>query len=306
MTDFAVRSDIDLTGCEREPIHIPQSIQPHGFLLLADPQGLAVEKGAGDIETLSGQANWLGAPVSTVLGDLIGRRLRDMASSQTEGFAGRWRAANRLEYDVVAHYAAPGPNASQTKGSLAPRRMIIEVEQSSQQARLGVELIARLDQAGAAFEKTGTIQTLCERAAEAFRALTGFDRVMIYRFLDDEAGQVVAESLSVGAASFLNHHFPASDIPRQARALYLRNPVRVIPDSRYVAQPLRPLKPGAEPLDMSDCALRSVSPVHLQYLSNMGVRASASVSIIVDDVLWGLVACHSSAPQLLAYELRIA
>ncbi|HEY0927812.1 histidine kinase dimerization/phosphoacceptor domain -containing protein, partial [Brevundimonas sp.] len=92
-------------------------------------------------------------------------------------------------------------------------------------------------------------------------------------------------------------------IPRQARALYLRNPVRVIPDSHYQPQPLQPTAPG-RPLDMSDCSLRSVSPVHLQYLRNMGVRASASVSIIVDGELWGLVACHSARPQLLPVELR--
>ena len=128
---------------------------------------------------------------------------------------------------------------------------------------------------------------------------------MIYRFQDDEAGQVVAESRAEGTGSFLNHHFPATDIPRQARALYLRNPVRVIPDSRYTPQPLRPVQQGEVPLDMSDAGLRSVSPIHLQYLRNMDVRASASVSIIVDDALWGLVACHNASPKLLPYELRV-
>jgi len=300
MTDFAVRSDIDLTGCDRESIHVPQAIQPHGFLLILDPQSLTAEQGAGPIEDLTGQTTWIGQPVGALLGDVLARRLRDMAAMEEQGFAGRWRATNRLEYDVVVHYA-PGP-----PGARAFQRMVVEVEQSSQQARLGVELIARLDAAGAALERAGTVQAVCERAADAFRKLTGFDRIMIYRFLDDEAGQVVAESLAVGIDSFLNHHFPASDIPRQARALYLRNPVRVIPDSRYRPQPLRPVEPGEPPLDMSDCGLRSVSPIHLQYLQNMGVRASASVSIIVDDVLWGLVACHSSAPHLLPYELRVA
>ncbi|WP_292069560.1 histidine kinase dimerization/phosphoacceptor domain -containing protein, partial [Brevundimonas sp. UBA7534] len=162
------------------------------------------------------------------------------------------------------------------------------------------------DAAGADMERAATLQGVCEQAAEAFRKLTGFDRIMIYRFLDDEAGQVLAEARDSSAASFLNHHFPATDIPRQARALYLRNPVRVIPDSHYTPQPLRPLDPDEPPLDMSDAGLRSVSPVHLQYLRNMGVRASASVSIIVDDALWGLVACHSAAPQLMPYEIRVA
>jgi light-regulated signal transduction histidine kinase (bacteriophytochrome) len=300
MTDSAVLPRIDLTDCDREPIHIPQAIQPHGFLLVLDPDSLVVAKGAGQIETLTGREAWLDQPVADLLGTTIARRLQDMVQAEDSGFAGRWRASNRLEYDVVVHrVAVPGPIGR-------PTLLVIEVEQSSQQTRSGVELIARLDAAGAAMERAGTTQAVCEQAAEAFRALTGFDRIMIYRFLEDEAGQVVAEARAHGADSFLNHHFPATDIPRQARALYLRNPVRVIPDSHYAPQPLRPVEPGEPPLDMSDAGLRSVSPIHLQYLRNMGVRASASVSIIVDDALWGLVACHSAAPQLLPYEIRVA
>ncbi|NBB63006.1 GAF domain-containing protein [Pseudomonas sp. ODNR1LW] len=300
MTESVALHDIDLTDCDREPIHAPQALQPHGLLLVVDPATLTIEQGAGTIETLTGRTTWINEPVSAVLGDLIGRRLREMTRTSETGFVGRWRATNRLEYDVVIHHAR------QDAGADHQDRLLVEVEQSSQQARLGVELIARIDAAGASLERAATVQSVCERAAETFRSLTGFERVMVYRFLDDEAGQVVAEARAAGASSFLNHHFPATDIPRQARALYLRNPVRVIPDSRYTPQPLRPLAPEAAPLDMSDCALRAVSPIHLQYLENMGVRASASVSIIVDGALWGLIACHSSTPQLLPYELRVA
>ncbi|KAK0344223.1 hypothetical protein LTR94_015240 [Friedmanniomyces endolithicus] len=304
MTDYDVRAQVALNDCDREPIHIPQAIQGHGLLLVLNPDALTLEQGAGAIEDLTGQTRWIGLPIADLLGEVVGRRLRDMAAIREAGFAGRWRAANRLEYDVVVYYA-PAAKAAGTEAASA-LRMVVEVEQSSQQARLGVELITRLDTAGAALERSATVQGVCERAADAFRSLTGFERVMIYRFLDDEAGQVVAESRAGEATSFLNHHFPATDIPRQARALYLRNPVRVIPDTRYTPQPLRPLHPGEPPLDMSDSGLRSVSPIHIQYLHNMGVRASASVSIIVDDVLWGLVACHSSTPLLLSYELRVA
>lgn len=300
MTVSTLDDGVDLTDCDREPIHAPQAIQPHGLLLVLNTATLTVEKGAGFIEDLTGKTTWLDQPVARLLGDVLGNRLDDMARTAETGFAGRWRAVNRLEYDVVVHYArGPAPDDQED-------RMIVEVEQSSQQARLGVELIARIDAAGASLERAVSVQTVCERAAEAFRSLTGFERVMVYRFLDDEAGQVVAESRATGSASFLNHHFPATDIPRQARALYLRNPVRVIPDSRYTPQPLRPVAAGEPPLDMSDCGLRAVSPVHVQYLKNMGVRASASVSIIVDDALWGLIACHSATPQLLPYELRVA
>jgi chemotaxis family two-component system sensor kinase Cph1 len=167
-------------------------------------------------------------------------------------------------------------------------------------------LLGQLEAAGAAFERAPNLKTLCERAAVEFRRLTGFDRVMIYRFQDDDAGAVLAEDVVEGMPSFLNHHFPGSDIPAQARALYVRNLVRVIPDVSYRPAPLEPAWTGPQPLDMSDCALRSVSPVHMQYLRNMGVGASASISIVKDGLLWGLIACHHGTSKLLPYDVRAA
>lgn len=282
--------DLDLTGCDREPIHIPGAVQPHGFLLVLD-EGLTVLQGAGEIEATTRRRDWLGQPVGHLLGPELNDRLAAMQAADDAGFAGRWVSPDRLTYDVTSHRAGD--------------RRVVEVEQSSQEAFLGIELLARLDAAGTALERAPTVKALCERAADEFRRLTGFDRVMIYSFLDDDAGVVLAEARSPEAPSFLNHHFPASDIPKQARALYVRNTVRVIPDVRYEPQPLRPPLDGAT-LDMSDCALRSVSPIHLQYMRNMDVRASASISIVMDGVLWGLVACHNLTPKLLPYELRVA
>ena len=281
---------VDTTDCDREPIHIPEAIQPHGLLFVVEPRTLMVTREAGRMGGITRRDTWIDQSIDGLLGQPVAERIRAVAEVGKEGFAGRWRGANGLDYDVIVR-----PMAT---------TLVIEVEQSSQSAQLGVELISRLDAAGAALERATTVRDVCESAAEAFRGLTGFDRIMIYRFLEDEAGQVVAEARSPELESFQNHHFPASDIPRQARALYVRNPVRVIPDSHYRPEPVTP--PGQAPLDMSDCGLRSVSPVHLQYLRNMGVRASASVSIIIDGELWGLVACHGSRPQLLPYELRMA
>jgi light-regulated signal transduction histidine kinase (bacteriophytochrome) len=291
LTDAQVLIEPLLNDCDREPIHVPQAIQPHGFLLALERQSLLAAEGAGDIEGLTGVQAWQDQPVDLVLGDGLGRKLREMIRGGETGFVDRWRGINRIDYDVIMHHVGD--------------RTVVEVEQSSQAARLGIELVGRLDTAGAALERAASVQAVCEVAAEAFRKLTGFDRIMIYRFLDDDAGHVVAEAREETSSSFLNHHFPATDIPRQARALYVRNPVRVIPDAAYAPQPLRGGE-GRPPLDMSDCGLRSVSPIHLQYLKNMGVRASASVSIVVDDALWGLIACHNERPKLLPYELRVA
>src|SRR5690606_15847397 len=167
---------LDLTDCDREPIHIPEAIQLHG-LLFVFKDGQVVRE-AGRLTTITGRETWLGHTVDVVLGSGVAERLR----RTPEGFVGRWRGANGLDYDVVAR-----PNA---------QGLIVEVEQSSQGAQPGVELISRLDAAGARLERAPTVRAVCERAAEAFRDLIGFDRIMIYRFLDDGAGQVIAESRS--------------------------------------------------------------------------------------------------------------
>ncbi len=281
---------LDPTGCDREPIHIPEAVQAHGLLFVVDPDSLEVRREAGRLQDVTGRDSWLGRPLGELLAQERVARLREVIGAAREGYAGRWRGADGLDYDVV--------------GRGGPAGLVVEIEQSSAADHPAVELIGRIDAAGASLERADSLARVCERAAEAFRDLTGFDRVMIYRFLDDAAGQVIAESCAPGMDSFRNHRFPGTDIPRQARALYVRNPVRVIPNSDYRPQPLRPAAP--EPLDMSDCALRSVSPVHLKYLRNMSVGASASMSIIVDGELWGLVACHSPQPRLLPYELRMA
>lgn len=288
MTDAAV----DLENCARELIHAPEAVQSHGFLMLVDRRDLTVARAAGDIETLTGIEDWLGRPLSDVLGDPVAQALRVMAATGETGHAARWRARSGLLYDVTTH--------------LSDDCQIVEVEPGGQEAFQGVDILRRLDRAGAAFERAVGVNALAEIAAREFRQLIGFDRIMIYRFLDDEAGVVIAEDGAPELPSYMNHHFPGADIPRQARALYVRNLVRVIPDVRYTPRPLRPSAPGDTPVDMSDCALRSVSPIHLRYLQNMQVGASASVSIVKDGQLWGLVACHSARPQLMTHEVRVA
>ncbi|HEX8440487.1 GAF domain-containing sensor histidine kinase, partial [Archangium sp.] len=149
---------------------------------------------------------------------------------------------------------------------------------------------------------------LLQAVADAVRSLTGFDRVMVYRFNAEWHGEVLAESLAQGVEGFLGRHFPASDIPAQARALYVRNTLRLISDARARPAPLVPavLPSLGRPLDLSGAALRSVSPVHLEYLANMGVTASMSISLVKDGSLWGLITCHHSAPRHLSASTRQA
>lgn len=285
-------SSPDLTACDREPIHVPGAIQPHGLLLALDGDQNAVA-GAGDIQDVLGVGDWLGKSATELLGLEIVEAL-PAASAARSGAAciGVLRGPSGALFDVSA----------QRSGDLT----MVELEPAGPDgARLGV-VLGDLEAAASEFERASTVEQLCGFAAAEFRRLTGFDRVMIYQFLDDDSGSVVGEDRREGLRSFLNHRFPASDIPRQARALYLRNPIRVIPDVDYTPAPLQPATLGGEPIDLSDVALRSVSPIHLQYLRNMGVRASASVSIVKDGVLWGLVACHNETPLHIPFARRAA
>ncbi|MER2536349.1 MAG: histidine kinase dimerization/phosphoacceptor domain -containing protein [Rhizobiaceae bacterium] len=277
---------VDLTACDREPIHIPGSIQPHGVLLVVDPARHVITHGAGDVRSVLGVSEWLGADCAACLGDVAAARI-------ATGKAG-----------VLRHVAFPG-NAGPFDLSLhaSGNRIIVEIEPASSLADPG-GFLPRLETAADALEKATDLRQLSETAAAEFRHLTGYARVMVYRFLDDGSGVVLASDTRPGMEAFLNHHFPASDIPRQARALYVRNLVRVIPDIGYRPAPLVPALAADDALDMSDCILRSVSPIHLQYLKNMGVAASASVSIVKDGALWGLIACHNDEPLGIPLDAR--
>ena len=289
--DINTPAPIDLNSCDREAIHIPGSIQPHGMLLVADIETFHVRHVAGDVERRLGVTEWQDRPLAALIGDALGAQIAAVAGQAArDGFVGQLTAPPGEILDVSAHLSGP--------------YVIVELETAAI-VKLSASLVMDgLAAAAAGFERTTSLATLCTTAAVEFRRLTGFDRVMVYRFLDDGVGSVLAEDKRPDLHSFLNQHFPASDIPRQARALYLRNLSRVIPDITYQAAHLRPDWTSPEPLDMSDSSLRSVSPVHLQYLANMGIRASASFSIVKDGSLWGLIACHNETPRLLPYEVR--
>ncbi len=151
-----------------------------------------------------------------------------------------------------------------------------------------------------------SVQGLCDAAAEKVRRVAGYDRVMVYRFMADDSGWVVAESREPHLVPFLDLHHPAEDIPAQARALYLRNSLRLIAQIDYDPAPLQPpFNPrNGRPLDMSQATLRDVSPIHREYLRNMGVGASMSISIVIEGRLWGLIACHHYSPRVLPRHLR--
>jgi len=283
--------DVDLTDCDREPIHVPGSIQPHGLLLIADAASLRVAAGAGEIE-------------ERLAPDWVGRTLQDLLDQAADTAAAQARS---LSGSILALDPVRGRGETfDASLHLVGEYVLVELEPRPDISTAPGASLSRLDAISTAFERAPDLVALCQRAATAFRELTAFDRVMIYRFLDDGAGTVLAEDRDSALPSFLNHHFPASDVPKQARALYIRNRVRVISDVDYQPAPIRPIEAGLGQIDLSDSSLRSVSPIHIQYLKNMGVRASASISVVKDGQLWGLIACHNCTPKRITREARIA
>lgn len=287
------RPDTRLDACDREPIHIPGAIQPHGVLLVVEPGTEIVLGHAGPIERLLGFA---GSPIGHHLARLIGQPLAalapeiDLSLSDEPVYVGALRPGPPgIDLDILAHVSGG--------------RVLIEVEPALGDRPTASRLFARMRGAANRIRGCATVDTAFAAAAEEIREVTGFDRVLVYRFLADGSGEIVAEARDARMDSFLGARFPASDVPRQARALYLRNVIRVIPDAQYIPAALEGI---AADLDMSDCSLRSVSPIHLQYMANMGVRASMSVSLIRDGELWGLIACHHATPHLVPFETREA
>jgi len=289
----------DLTSCDREPIHAPGAIQPHGVMLVIDRTDLAIKQFAGDTQFLLGIERHRIAQLTlfSLFGDQdlppILERLRVAAGRVAPSIVlGLKTRAGSLPLDATIH----------ANGEVA----IVELEPSRHGKLAYGEAIAQAKNMIAALHQANEIEAFCKIAAAEVRAATGFDRVMVYQFLHDGSGKVLIEDKAEGIEAFLGLHYPASDIPRQARALYKRNWLRLVPNVNYTPASLEPAIRGGPALDMSDCALRSVSPDHLQYLRNMGVTASMSISIVIGDELWGLIACHHYTQRHVAADLRIA
>lgn len=289
------RHGVNLTNCDREPIQIPGSIQPHGCLLACDAYAnLVLRHSANTSGMLGCNADINGQKLHALLGDEAAHAIRNALARTKEAsrpalLFGVQLASGKV-FDISAHLF---------KGTA-----IIEFEAAGASVAEPVELARALI---AQLREIDQNAKLFRDAARFVRAVLGYDRVMIYKLDADGAGKVVAEAKRGDLESFMGQYFPASDIPQQARALYLRNPIRVICDAACKTVPLEPvLDLSGEPLDLSYAHLRSVSPIHCEYLTNMGVGASMSISVIVDGALWGLVACHHYAPRALPMGQRVA
>jgi light-regulated signal transduction histidine kinase (bacteriophytochrome) len=290
LADVPPAGDIQGAGLGAAP-----EIQPHAALLALEPGDLRIVRAGGDTQGLLGVAPYtlLGETASFIFSPDQVARLRNLAGP------GRLPPRKLLVFSTPGGPETPGIDAI-AYGSIGLLVLDIEPrrEPEPEDALALVQTMMRPVQLA---EST---QGVCEAIVAGMREATGFDRVMLYRFLPDGSGAVIAEARGEGVDSFLGLHYPETDIPKPARLLPRARHIRLIPNADYTAAPVLPA--GAEPLELSQSGIRSVSQVHRAYLAKMGVAASLSRPIVLQGKIWGLIACHHSTPRYLPHRLRAA
>ncbi|MEO7801530.1 MAG: ATP-binding protein [Ginsengibacter sp.] len=289
---------IDLSNCDKEPIHIPGKIQSHGFLFAVNDTDFVVthiSRNVSDVLSINGE-------------DFLDQPFADLENV----LSGKGNTANITQALTKIKDSADiiNPIKITIDGDLYnliishnEQKFLLEFEHSPAYAA-ELELQRVIGKSFSEIISGVNTSELLSRAAQHVKQLIGYDRVMIYQFNTDGHGEVIAEAKNDQIESLMNLHFPASDIPRQARELYKKQLTRIIADVNDNTADVISFE--TEPLDMSCSELRAVSPVHIQYLKNMHVQASFSISLMRGDHLWGLIACHSDTPKFIDYSSRQA
>lgn len=288
----------DLDACAREPIHIIGSIQAHGLLLAVSEPDLIVHHISANASEIVGRhpEEFLEHSVETLLG------ARQFLALRSRALAGDLLAANPIRMLLGSPARALDCIAHRHAGKLVLEFEPVHAGDSLKPINVAAHLQAPLTR----MERAPDFVRLAGIAAAEIRRLSGFERVMIYRFAANWEGDVIAEASAPSPVSYLNLRFPASDIPAQARRLYLLNTLRLIADVESLPVPVVPaVRRGNDgPLDLTYSILRSASATHIAYLRNMGVAATLTISIVVNGKLWGMIACHHGTPRRLDYETR--
>ncbi len=288
--------------CEKEPIHIPGAIQPFGVLLNVEPLHWIIRNASVNCQA------WFGIPAAGLVGRSFAEFIDAAQLQDLQQYLAQDNVRDRTPF--LVRLETPAPGGFQHCELMAHTHhdcLIIELEPYKETGVDALVFHRKIRESVQALQATGTVQQMCDEAVRRVQEITGFDRVMLYQFTEDWHGMVIAEVRAPHMDSFLGHHFPASDIPAQARAVFLQNWLRTIPDVDYTPAGLYP---GTDPhtgapLDLGKSMLRSVSPIHIEYLRNMHVGATLTVSLIDDGKLWGLIACHHATPRLLDSDSRL-
>ncbi|MGE1154897.1 ATP-binding protein [Pseudomonas kitaguniensis] len=302
-TDTAQALLAAIDNCAREPIRTPGSIQPQGFLLVIEEATMSIIQASANV------AEWVGIEVAELLGTAF-----DELVSHGSAFVDQ---LSELDEDQLQAFHVgdarilKGDKQGMLVAMMLHRNdgvLIAEFEPASDVAVGHGRLYPLIRSFISQMREDEGIDELCLRAVGFIKRITGYGRVNAYRFDAAGNGVVNAELADEGFDRYYGLCFPASDIPQQARDLYCANRIRIIADVDYTPSPIVPSEnpKTGQPLDLSYATLRSVSPVHLHYMRNMGTGASMSVSIVMDGKLWGLISCHNTLPRAVSFQSRTA
>lgn len=294
--DIVNRDLVNLTNCEQEPIHIPGSIQPHGFLVAMHIDSMIIDYCSANVYEFTGitHEQCLGKKFNEIFGADAERLFKEYLSKPLS-------AVNPpLELEVYGKAVLCTPYS-------VDHYYVAEFEPTDPDSPDVSAIYNQTIQFVSYMERSETLRELCAKVADQTRTITGYDRVMIYRFDKDYNGEVFAESKVDDIEPFLGLHYPHTDIPAQARQLYLTNLMRIIVDTHYTPVPIYTIDDATgKNLDLSRSYLRSVSPIHIQYLHNMGVGGTLTISLIHQGRLWGLITCHHYSAKYVSLYSRIA
>ncbi len=294
--DIVNRDLVNLTNCEHEPIHIPGSIQPHGFLIGIHPQSHLIDFCSANTEEYLGLSHM----------QILGKEFGSVFGAESANMFRQYIGNNLILSAAPLKIVLDGKNF-QCSIHHNGQRYILEAEPAEIHSNKLNDVYSQTVQFVSYMNNSSTLKDLCELVAKGTREVTGYDRVMVYRFDREYNGEVFAESCREDLEPFLGLHYPHTDIPPQARELYMKNLLRIIADINYQPVPLYTIDdaPGKN-LDLSLSVLRSTSPIHVEYLQNMGVGATLTISLIHRGRLWGLIACHHYSAKNISPEIRLA
>ncbi|GAA6619083.1 ATP-binding protein [Scytonema sp. NUACC26] len=299
-----LQQNINVTSLKEAPIHISGQVQPHGVLLVLKEPELTILQVSTNVSSVFGMApvNLLHKKLEELLDPFQIEKIKAGLLEDSLDFINptkiwvRKKGDDYVVFDAVFHRNPEG-------------FLILELEPAIAQDNIPFLSFYHLARASInQLGETSNIREFCQIIVQEVRKVTGFDRVMLYKFDNDGHGSVVAEEKLDHLEPYLGLHYPESDIPKPARRLFISNWIRIIPDTRSQQSEIFPINNPVtqRPLDLTNSSLRSAAPCHIQYLHNMGVGASLTISLIKEGKLWGLIACHHQTPKYVAYELRKA
>ncbi|MGF1489617.1 MAG: GAF domain-containing protein [Prochloraceae cyanobacterium] len=289
---------------DQEKIHVSGLIQPHGVVIVLKEPEL-------EILQISDNAGYFFA---TSAEDLLGQKLENLFDSfQIERIEPALRSENLDFINPSKLWARTVGDEYAVFDGIFHRNsegfLILELEPATSEENIPFLSFYHLAKISInQLQETASHQDFCQIIVREVRKITGFDRVMLYKFDEDNHGVVIAEEKASDMEAYLGLHYPASDIPKPARKLFASNYIRIIPDARAMPAELIPAENPItnSRLDLTNSTLRSASGCHLEYLQNMEVGASLTISLLKDGQLWGLIACHHRSPKYVSYELRKA